>query len=433
MQTAEKNALPAGSTPEKSPVSEKLPEKLKEKSGEKPPVILQVLPELRSGGVERGTVEIARAIMKAEGVALVASSGGTMTSQLAHCGATHITLPLASKNPFRIWRNSRKLAKIIKKYNVDIIHARSRAPAWSAWMAAKKTKCHFVTTFHGTYGLKGLFKRRYNSIMARGERVIAISHFIADHINKHYQIDPERLRVIHRGVDLKWFNPFAHSPQRMIELTRQWRLPDELPLILFPGRITRWKGQDVFLRALARLPHRKFFAVILGDDKGHESYRQELEALITKSELEGHVRIARHTHYVSEAYMLSKVVVATSLEPEAFGRVVLEAQAMGKPVIATNHGGPQETVINDATGWLIPPGDVDVLSQCIDYALSIDDETMHWMAEQAVTNARRFSLDAMCQQTLDVYEELLEPNASKQATSINASAATSAEPENEAA
>jgi glycosyltransferase involved in cell wall biosynthesis len=150
-------------------------------------------------------------------------------------------------------------------------------------------------------------------------------------------------------------------------------------------------------------------------------------------QLEGHVRIARHTHYVSEAYMLSKVVVATSLEPEAFGRVVLEAQAMGKPVIATNHGGPQETVVNDATGWLIPPGDVTVLSQCIDHALSIDEETMHWMAEQAVMNARRFSLDAMCQQTLDVYEQLLEPDSAAKAASINASSISASDAEDEAA
>lgn len=378
---------------------------------DKPPVILQILPELRSGGVERGTLEIARAIVKSGGVALVASQGGPMVSQLIHCGAKHITLPLATKNPYKIWRNSKKLAKLIKKHEVDIVHARSRAPAWSGWLAAKRAGCHFVTTFHGTYGLTGPFKKRYNSVMTRGERVIAISQFIADHISRHYNVDADKVRIIHRGVDLKLFNPFTHSPQRMIELTRQWRLPDELPMILFPGRITRWKGQDVFLSALAQLPHRNFFAVILGDDKGHETYRNELEALITKYQLEGHVRIARHTHYISEAYMLSKVVVATSLEPEAFGRVVLEAQAMGKPVIATNHGGPQETVINNASGWLIAPGDADILSQCINYALTIDDETMHWMAEQSVANARRFSLDAMCRQTLDVYEELLDPPA----------------------
>jgi len=393
---------------------------------DKQPVILQVLPELRSGGVERGTLEVARAIMKADGIALVASEGGPMASQLSHFGAQHITLPLATKNPFKIWRNSRRLVKLVKKYNVDIIHARSRAPAWSAWLAAKRAKCHFVTTFHGTYGLSGVWKRRYNSIMTRGERVIAISNFIADHIRKHYGVDENRVRVVHRGVDLKLFNPFSHSPQRMIELTREWRLPDELPLILFPGRITRWKGQDVFLRALSRLPHRHFFAVILGDDKGHELYRYELEAMIAQLGLEGHVRIANHTHYISEAYMLSRAVVATSLEPEAFGRVVLEAQAMGKPVIATNHGGPQETVIPDVTGWLIPPGDPDVLSQCIDYALNLDDETLHWMAEQSVVNARRFSLDGMCQQTLDVYEELLSPDIAASKAAASARAATPA-------
>ena len=275
-------------------------------------------------------------------------------------------------------------------------------------MAARKTGCRFVTTFHGTYGLKGIFKRKYNSIMTRGERVIAISHFISDHIRKNYRMDESRLRVIHRGVDLKLFNPFAHSPQRMIELTKEWRLPEELPLILFPGRITRWKGQDVFLKGLAALPHRNFFAVILGDDKGHENFRDELEKMIPELGLEGLVRIAKHTHYISEAYMLARVVVATSLEPEAFGREVLEAQAMGKPVIATNHGGPQETVVPDVTGWLIEPGNPEMLALFLDHALKLDDETLHWMAVQAVANARQFSLDNMCQQTLDVYTELLE-------------------------
>ncbi len=374
----------------------------------KQPVILQVLPELRSGGVERGTIEMARAIKKAGGRPIVASQGGAMVSQLSHSGILHLHLPLASKNPLTIRKNAKKLAKIIKEHNVNIVHARSRAPAWSAWLACKRTKCHFVTTFHGTYGLKGSMKRWYNSIMTRGARVIAISHFIANHIQTNYRIDPTNLRIIHRGVDLKLFNPFAHSPQRMIEITKEWRLPEELPLILFPGRITRWKGQDVFLKALALLPHRNFFAIILGDDKGHGAYRQELEALITQLGLEGHVRMARHTNYVSEAYMLSRVVVATSLEPEAFGRVVLEAQAMGKPVIATNHGGPQETVIADVTGWLIEPGKEDVLSMYIEHALKLDDETMHWMAEQGVINARQFSVEMMCQNTLNVYSELLD-------------------------
>jgi len=376
-------------------------------SSQKQPVILQVLPEMRSGGVERGTIEIARAIVRAGGVALVASSGGPMVSQVAACGARHIALPLKTKNPLHIWRNGRRLAGVISQYKVQIIHARSRAPAWSAWFAAKTAGCHFMTTFHGTYGLGNKWKRKYNSVMTKGERVIAISHFIAEHIQKNYTIDPHRLRIIPRGVDLKLFNPFGHSPQRMIELAKQWRLPDELPLILFPGRITRWKGQHVFIKALAALSHRHFFAIIIGDDKGHENYRMKLEKQIMKLGLGEHVRIARHTSYVTEAYMLAKLVVATSVEPEAFGRVVLEAQAIGRPVIATDHGGPKETVIPDVTGWLVAPGNVQQLSDCIAHALALDDAALQAMSEKAYLHARQFSIEKMCTQTLDVYKELL--------------------------
>ncbi|MFW0776834.1 MAG: glycosyltransferase family 4 protein [Rickettsiales bacterium] len=375
----------------------------------KPPVILQVLPSLHSGGVERGTLEIARAIMQAGGKALVASNGGPMASSLKHFGAEHITLPLHSRNPIRIWLNAKRLAKLIREHNVDIIHARSRAPAWSAKLAAEKTGCRFMTTFHGTYGLQNKYKKKYNSIMTKGERVIAVSHFIGEHIMQNYEMDQNKLRVIHRAVDLKIFNPASHSMLQMIELTKEWRLPESLPLILFPARITRWKGQDVFLRALAALPHRNFFAVLLGDDKGHETFRQELEELIVELKLEGHVRIARHTRQITEAYRLARVVVATSLDPEAFGRVVLEAQAMGKPVIATNHGGPMETVIPDTTGWLVTPGDVEQLSERIDYALHLDDKTLEWMREQAMHNAQNFSLDIMAEKTIAVYQELL-PN-----------------------
>ncbi|MDE3059688.1 MAG: glycosyltransferase family 4 protein [Pseudomonadota bacterium] len=373
----------------------------------KPPVILQVLPSMRSGGVERGTIEIARAIVKSGAKALVASAGGPMTKQLAYAGAEHIILPLARRDPLTIWRNISRIEKIIRDHKVDILHARSRGPAWSAWFAARRTGCHFITTFHGTYGLQNALKRKYNSIMTRGERVIAISDFIAAHIAKNYVMYPARLRTIHRGVDLNLFNPARTSLQRMIDLTREWHLPDDLPLVLFPGRLTAWKGQEVFLRALAALPHRHFFAMLLGDDKGHVAYRRKLEAMISSLGLEGHVRIAPHTQHIVEAYMLARVVVATSIEPEAFGRVVLEAQAMGKPVIATNHGGPQETVIPDVTGWLVPPGDVRYLSAAINHALSLEDETLQAISSQAIANAQRFSMEQMCQQTLEVYKEVL--------------------------
>jgi len=371
-------------------------------------VILQVLPSLKSGGVERGTIEIARAIRNNGWQALVASCGGPMASQVAHVGGNHITLPLDSKKPWIIWANAKKLERILREHKVDLVHARSRAPAWSAWLACKRTGVHYMTTFHGTYGLGGKWKQKYNAIMVAGERVIAISHFICEHIQRHYKVDSSKIRIIHRGVDLKLFHTVSHSPQRMITLAKEWRLPDQHPLILFPGRITRWKGQDVFVKALAALPHRNFFAVILGDDKGHEKYRAELEALIQSLGLGAHIRIASHTNYIAEAYMLAKLVVSTSIEPEAFGRVVLEAQAMGKPVIATNHGGPCETVIDGTTGWLVSPGDINALSSAMHNALTLDAETEQWMSEQAMENARNFSLDKMCEATLDVYRELLE-------------------------
>lgn len=374
----------------------------------KQPTILQVLPELRSGGVERGTIEIARAIQKAGWRAMVASEGGgAMIPSLLHCGAKHVALPLSTKNPFEMYKNARKLAAVIREHKIDVVHARSRAPAWSAWYACQMTGAKFMTTFHGTYGIQNKWKKKYNAIMLRGERIIAISHFIADHIKANYEVDESRIRIIHRGVDLKLFHPDLFSHQRMDMLVKEWRLPVEKPLILFPGRITRWKGQDVFLKALAKLPHRNFFAVILGDDKKHENFRKELEELIVKLKLEGRVRIAGHTHHITEAYMLSRVVVATSIEPEAFGRVVLEAQAMGKPVIATNQGGPQETVTHGETGLLVAPGDVEELSRAIDNALHLEKDLGEQVAKNAMQNATRFSLEMMCEKTLAVYQELL--------------------------
>jgi glycosyltransferase involved in cell wall biosynthesis len=372
----------------------------------KKPVILQVLPSLQSGGVERGTIEVARAIAAKGWVSLVASSGGRMAGQLSYVGAEHIMLPLASKNIFVMWRNSRKLKKIIRDRQVDIIHARSRAPAWCAYWASRKTDCKFVTTFHGYYKIQNAIKHWYNSVMTRGDRVIAISHFIADHIRKNYTVEAERVRIIYRGVDLKLFHSTTHSPERMIKLAKEWHLPDE-PVILFPGRLTRWKGQDVFIKALEQIPHRHFFAVILGDAKGHHTYRSELEKLIISCGLAGHVRIIPHTQQITDAYRLARIVVATSIAPEPFGRVVLEAQAMARPVIATNQGGPQETVVPNETGWLVQPSNVAELSNVLTFALSMQEEDLRLMGDQAMANAAKFSLDAMCEKTLAVYQELL--------------------------
>jgi glycosyltransferase involved in cell wall biosynthesis len=374
----------------------------------KPPVILQVLPALNTGGVERGTIEITGALARAHWRPLVASSGGTMLPSLTYAGGEHITLPLNVKNPFRIWQNAALLEKIIRHRGVSLVHARSRAPAWSAWLAAKRVGVPFVTTFHGVYGLKPAIKQRYNEIMTRGDRVIAVSGFVAEHIAAHYTVDTNLIRVIHRGVDLKQFDPARILPPRMVELSTRWRLPDDVPLIMLPGRITRWKGHEVLVDALAKLPHRDFFCLFVGDDAGHPSYRMELEKRIFARGLEAHIRIAGNTPHMAEAYSLADIVVAPSVEPEAFGRVPVEAQAMGRLVISTNHGGACETVVNNETGWLVEPGNVDALAAAIHHALNLPPEEKQRISTQAMEHVRYgFSSEIMCQKTLEVYWELI--------------------------
>lgn len=379
------------------------------------PTVLQILPELRSGGVERGTLEITRALTNAGWRALVVSAGGELVGRVKHAGGEHFTLPVKSKNPFTIIGNAGRIAALIREQKVDIVHARSRAPAWSAYLAAKETRCHFVTTFHGIYGLQSPLKQRYNNIMTKGERVIAVSHFVANHILSNYDIDPDKLTVIHRGVDLEQFSPDKALPQRMAELIKAWNLPDDgLPIILVPGRITRWKGQDVCLKALARLAHRNFHCILLGPEDGHERYGKELRRLVSELELEGRVRMVGNTPYMAEAYKLASIVVAPSVEPEAFGRVPAEAQAMGRPVIATRHGGACETVIDRETGLLVPPGDTTELGKAIQSALTMDNELRAQVEEQAIWNIHEhFSAQVMCDKTLALYQEVLSQDASR--------------------
>lgn len=378
----------------------------------KQPVILQVLPELRAGGVERGTIEMAQAIQAAGWQSIVASAGGPMITQLTHTGARHIELPLQSKNPLKMRANARALARLIREQGVDIVHARSRAPAWSAFWATQKTRTRFVTTFHGTYsGNDNKWKHRYNSVMVKGDLVIAVSDFIAEHIRANYDVSPNRLRTIHRGVDTAKFHPEPALGRRSEELAKSWRIPDDKPIILMPGRITRWKGQEVLLRALSRLPHRDFFCVLLGDDAGHPGYRKELEDFIVKLGLGENARIAPNTPYMADAYMLAHLVVAPSTEPEAFGRIPVEAQAMGKPIIATDHGGFRETIINGETGWLVPAGDVDSLAATIEFALGLgEEELMHWGIRARQHAVDYFSSDLMKHKTINAYSELLWPS-----------------------
>ncbi len=375
--------------------------------------VLQVVPELGSGGgVERGTVEIAQAIVEAGGRAIVASAGGAKAYELTRVRAEHVILPLNSKNPLVIRANIDRLAKLIEEQNVDIVHARSRAPAWSAYFAAKQTGRPFVTTFHGTYSTGGYLKRKYNSVMTLGDRVIAISAFIAGHVRRVYGVPTSKIRTIHRGVDLARFDPQKVSAERVASLAADWRLPDGVPIVMLPGRLTRWKGQTVFIDAIAKLGRRDIRCLLVGGDQGREDYRRELEGLVTRHGMGEVIRIVDHCDDMPAAYMLTDVVISASTDPEAFGRVIIEAQALGRPVIATDHGGARETIVEDETGWLVPPGDSEALAATLEKVLSLSEAERTELAAKGVARVReKFSKQDMCAKTLEVYNEILREKA----------------------
>lgn len=376
----------------------------------RPPAVLQIVPSLVSGGAERGTVELAEALAAAGWTSYVASSGGPLTAEIARAGATHLTLPLAAKNPLVIRWNGLRLARLIRRLGIDIVHARSRAPAWSARAAARATGRHFVTTFHNAYDTDLPFKRWYNSVMAEGERVIAISDFVAAYAARVYGVGPERLRTIPRGVDLALFDPQRIGLYRLTALAHAWRLPDGMPVALLPGRLTRWKGGLDFIAALAALPT-EICGVMVGAEQ-HPGFRAELEAAVAHHGLGSRFRIAEDCRDMPAAYLLADVVAAPSRDPEGFGRVVVEAQAMGRPVVATDHGGARETIVPGETGWLVPAGNAPALAAAIGAALALAPAARHSLGARARAHvAERFTREAMCARTIDVYEELLFPAA----------------------
>jgi len=376
------------------------------------PTILQVLPALDVGGVERGTIDVACATVRAGWRALVVSSGGALLHELRRGGVTHVTLPVDSKNPIVMLRNVGRLSELIKEHNVSVVHARSRAPAWSAELAAKRCRRPFVTTFHGTYDTGTPFKYWYGKVMTRGAKTIAISDFIADYIHKTFRTDPDRVVTIPRGIDPERFNPENVAPQRMIQLASTWRLPDGAPVVMLPGRLTRWKGQLVLIEALARLERDDISCLLVGSDQGRTRYRAELERKIRNKGLAGRVRIIDDLPDMPAAYMLADIVVSASTNPEAFGRVAVEGQAMGRLVIATEHGGSRETVLPGQTGWLVPPADPDALAAALIEALSVDPELRNSIGEAARAHAiGNFTVDQMCQRTLDVYRGVMRDSS----------------------
>ena len=377
----------------------------------RPPAVLQVIPSLVSGGAERGTIELAGALTEAGWTALVASSGGPMEPQLARFGVRHIKLPLASKNPLVMRRNAAALTEIIRRHKVDIVHARSRAPAWSAWSASRATRRRFVTTFHNAYDTDLPLKHWYNSVMAKGERVVAISQFVADHVAQTYGVGPDRLRVIPRGVDIATFDPRRVSGGRVVALATWWRVPDDATVVMLPGRLTRWKGGLDFIDAIGRLGRRDLCCLLVGAEQ-RPGFRRELEKRIERCGLGGMFRIVDDCRDMPAAYALSDVVVSASTDPEGFGRVIVEAQAMGRPVVATDHGGARETIVPGVTGWLAAPRDPAALADAIGQALRLDPTERVAFARRAIAHvASGFTRDAMCAKTIDLYEELLFPQS----------------------
>lgn len=378
------------------------------------PVILQILPHLGAGGAEQGAIDVAAEIIRAGAKSIVVSNGGNRVPELKRSGTIHIDLPVDSKNPYVMWRNAQKIRKIIKKQGVDIVHARSRAPAWSALEACKGTKAHFMTTCHAPYNIHGRkLKRFYNSSIARGERVIAISEFVAEYLRSNYEIDANKIRLIHRGIPVEKFNPSLVTAERMMALAKSWRIPDGATVILLPGRLTRWKGQSVLIEAMAKVirdtGRTDLFCVLVGADQGRVEYRAELELLIANRKLGEYVRMMDHCADMATAYMVSEIVISASIEPEGFGRIPVEGQAMGKIVIATDHGGAKETVIPDESGFLIPVNDADAMAEAIKKALNLSPEEREAMAIRGMENVyENFSRAVMVGKTLDVYTELLQ-------------------------
>lgn len=376
---------------------------------QKIPTILQIIPELGPGGAEQGCIDVAAEIVASGGRALVLSNGGSRIHELARVGAEHIDLPVHSKNPFVIWDNIKKIRNIINEYDVDIVHVRSRAPAWSAMKACNNTQARYMSTCHAPYNINGNLKRWYNSAITKGERVIAISNHVAKYLLENYKIDRRNIRLIHRGIPMEKFHPTLVTPAKMIALSKEWRLPESASVILLPGRITRWKGHHVLIEAMEKLNRSDIFCILIGSDQGRTEYREELETAIQEKNLGSQIRIIDHCNDMPSAYMLSTVVVSASTDPEGFGRIPVEAQAMGRPIVATDHGGAQETVIHGETGWLVPPNDSHAMAEALREALGLTDAQRSVLATRAMHHVyNNFTRDKMVDSTMNVYAELLQ-------------------------
>ncbi len=377
--------------------------------------VLQVIPRLGYGGAETGCYDIAHYLPENNCKSFIVTSGGELIKFINKEKVKLIRLPVQSKNPLMIIINSIFLIGIILYYNISIVHARSRAPAWSCLIATKLTRRKFVTTFHGTYNFSGKFKKLYNSVMVRSHLIIAGSNFIFSHIKNNYSDFlglKKKFLVIFRGINVDYFDSSTKIESDEKKLLNDWEINKEKKIILMPGRLTSWKGQELFIEAInlvkVELGYEAFHAVILGSDQGRDLYKKKLIRLTEQHRLTNQVKFVDHCDDMALAYKVSDIVISASIEPEAFGRVAVEAQSMEKLIIASNIGGSNETVIDNKTGFLFESGDAIALSKKIIKAVTMDESSLKLIGKEGRKNViKKFNVEKMCFSTYSEYKRLL--------------------------
>ena len=377
--------------------------------------VLQVIPKLGYGGAESGCYDLAHYLTENNCSSYIVTSGGELLKYIDKKKVKVIRLPVHSKNPILMFFNSIILIFIILICNISIVHARSRAPAWSCLLATKITNRKFVTTFHGTYNFKNSLKKYYNSIMLKSDLIIAGSNFIFSHINENYSEYlnlNKKFLVIFRGINTEYFNPSKIHQTDQKKLISKWNISKEKPLILLPGRLTSWKGQEMFIEAIRlvkeKLSEKSFCAVILGSDQGRNVYKKKLLRLVEQYRLNNYIKFFDKCELMPLAYQISDIVVSTSIEPEAFGRVSVEAQSMEKPIIASNIGGSKETIIDDKTGFLFEAQKPEELSKKIIHVLNLDESTLKFIGIEGRKNViKKFNIEKMCFSTYSEYKKII--------------------------
>ena len=377
--------------------------------------VLQVIPKLGYGGAETGCYDVAHYLPENNCESFIVTSGGELLKFIDKQKVKVIRLPVQSKNPLLIIINFIALVGIILFNNISIVHARSRAPAWSCLLATKITRRKFVTTFHGTYNFKNILKKFYNSVMVRSHLIIAGSNFIFSHVKENYSKNlsaSKKLMVIFRGINVDYFDSSTKIESDEKKLLKKWGIEKDKKILLLPGRLTTWKGQEVFIEAInlvnLQLGYEAFYAVILGSDQGRDLYKKKLIRLSEQYRMTGQIRFINHCKDMALAYKVSDIVVSASIEPEAFGRVSVEAQSMEKPIIASNIGGSNETIVDEKTGFLFDSGNAKSLSQKILKVLTMDETSLKSIGIEGRKNIiQKFNVEKMCFSTYSEYKRLI--------------------------